>query len=64
MFHSFQCIFIPNKLLSGGVGGIGIIIHYLTGIPTGVSVFLLNIPIFIIGSKLDRNLPYLALYLC
>lgn len=53
---AFNVFFIPNKLLSGGVGGIGIIIHYLTGIPTGVSVFLLNIPIFIIGSKLvDRE---------
>lgn len=53
---AFNVFFIPNKLLSGGVGGIAIIIHYLTGIPTGISVFLLNIPIFLIGSKMvDRE---------
>lgn len=53
---AFNVFFIPNKLLSGGVGGIAIIIQYLTGIPTGISVFLLNIPIFIIGSKMvDRE---------
>lgn len=49
---AFNVFFIPNKLLSGGVGGIAIIIQYLTEIPTGISVFLLNIPIFLIGSKM------------
>lgn len=43
--------FIPNKLVSGGVGGISIMIHYLTQIPTGLLVFLINIPIFLIGLK-------------
>ena len=42
---------IPNKLLSGGIGGISIMIQYLTGIPTGIIVFLINIPIFIYGFK-------------
>lgn len=53
---AFNVFFIPNKLLSGGVGGIGIIIQYLTGFPTGISLFLINIPIFIIGAKMiDRE---------
>ena len=53
---AFNIFFIPNKLLSGGVGGLGILIQYLTDIPAGISVFILNIPIFIIGSKLvDRE---------
>lgn len=53
---AFNVFFIPNKLLSGGVGGIGIIIQYLTGVPAGISVFLLNIPIFITGARLvDRE---------
>lgn len=56
---AFNVFFIPNKLLSGGVGGISIIIQYLTGIPAGISVFILNIPIFIIGSKLvDREFAF------
>ncbi|MBZ2174997.1 YitT family protein [Schnuerera sp. xch1] len=53
---AFNVFFIPNKLLSGGVGGLGILIQYLTEIPTGISVFLINIPIFVIGSKMiDRE---------
>jgi uncharacterized membrane-anchored protein YitT (DUF2179 family) len=49
---AFNVFFIPNKLLSGGVGGLGILIQYLTDIPAGISVFIINIPIFIIGSKM------------
>lgn len=53
---AFNVFFIPNKLLSGGVGGLAIIIQYLTGIPTGISVFVINLPIFVIGAKmLDRE---------
>ena len=53
---AFNVFFIPNRLLSGGVGGLGIITQYLTGIPAGISVFVINLPIFIIGSRLiDRE---------
>lgn len=53
---AFNVFFIPNRMLSGGVGGLGIIAQYLTGIPTGISVFLLNVPIFLIGAKMvDRE---------
>ncbi len=48
--------FIPNNLLTGGVGGISILVQYLTSIPTGIVVFLINIPIFILGfKKIDRD---------
>ncbi|HSH36719.1 YitT family protein [Schnuerera sp.] len=53
---AFNVFFIPNKLLSGGVGGLAIIIQYLTTLPAGISVFLINIPIFVIGTKMiDRE---------
>ena len=53
---AFNLFFIPSKLLSGGVGGLGILTQYLTGIPSGIVVFILNVPIFIIGAKiLDRE---------
>ncbi len=53
---AFNVFFIPSKLLSGGVGGLGILIQYLTDIPAGIWVFIINIPIFIIGSKMvDRE---------
>ena len=41
---------IPAGLLSGGLGGIGLMIEYLTGLPTGVSVFILNLPMMIVGA--------------
>lgn len=47
---------IPHNLISGGVGGIAIIIQYLSGIPSGVFILIFNIPIFIIGLKeVDRD---------
>lgn len=53
---SINIFTIPHKLVSGGVAGIALIIQYLTGIPTGYMVFLINIPIFIFGAKeIDRD---------
>lgn len=43
--------FIPNKLLSGGVGGIAIMLEYLTGYSSGVFIFLINIPLLVFGFK-------------
>ncbi len=43
---------IPNHLISGGVTGIAIMFHYLTNLPTGVILFITNLPIFIIGGKM------------
>ncbi|MBC8589631.1 YitT family protein [Wansuia hejianensis] len=53
---AFNGFFIPNKLLSGGVGGIALMTQYLTGIPSGIAVFVINIPIFLVGAKMvDRE---------
>lgn len=49
---AFNVFFIPNKLLSGGVGGIALMNQYLTGFPSGLTVFIVNIPIFLIGSRM------------
>ncbi|MDO5061942.1 MAG: YitT family protein [Peptostreptococcaceae bacterium] len=46
--------FIPHRLLSGGVGGIAIMIQYLTNYSSGIFILLINIPIFILGF---RKLP-------
>ena len=46
----------PSKLLSGGVAGINVILYQLFGLNQGISTFLINIPIFIIGIKyLDKD---------
>lgn len=49
---AFNAFFIPSKLLSGGVGGLAIMTQYLTDIPSGIVVFIINLPIFIIGAKM------------
>lgn len=43
--------FIPHRLLSGGVGGIAIMIQYLTNYSSGIFILLMNIPLFILGFR-------------
>lgn len=42
---------IPAGLLAGGLGGIGLMLEYLFKIPTGISIFILNLPMMILGFK-------------
>ena len=43
-------ILIPNRFLAGGVSGLSLFIFYLApAVPVGVSNFLLNIPLFVVG---------------
>lgn len=47
----------PNHFAPGGLTGLSTVINYLTGLPTGMTAFVLNIPIFLwaileIGYKL------------
>lgn len=46
----------PNHLLSGGVGGIAIILNYIFNLNIGLIVLLVNIPLFLIAfKKLDKD---------
>jgi len=40
---------IENKLAEGGFTGISLILYFKLGIPTSISYFILNIPVFILG---------------
>ena len=40
---------VPYQIAPGGVSGLSTILHYITGIKTGVLIFIINIPIFILG---------------
>ncbi|MEJ2633663.1 MAG: YitT family protein [Calditrichia bacterium] len=42
---------IPNKIATGGVAGLSIVLHYLIGLPTGSIMLGLNIPLLFIGLK-------------
>ncbi len=43
--------FIPNQVVSGGVTGISILLHFAFGTPVGVMNLVFNIPLLIIGWK-------------
>ncbi len=40
---------VPYQIAPGGVSGLSTILHYITGIKTGLLIFIINIPIFILG---------------
>lgn len=40
---------MANGLAEGGFTGIALIVHYLTGLPAGAIIFVLNIPLFFVG---------------
>lgn len=46
---AFNQFLIPNKILSGGISGIGMIIGLTTALNTGMAILALNVPIFIVG---------------
>lgn len=51
-----NCLLSPAGLLGGGVNGMAVIVNKLLKINVGVSIFLLNIPIYMLGFKyLDKK---------
>ena len=42
---------VPGKIAAGGVSGISIILHHKFGFKVGMSMLVMNIPLFIIGIK-------------
>ncbi len=60
---SINGLFIPHKLISGGLSGIAIMLEYLFKIPSGVTVFVLNIPLFIGGYRfIGKSFAYLSVF--
>ncbi len=43
---------LPNNLIGGGVSGFASILFYATGLPMGVTYFILNVLLMIIGTKI------------
>ncbi len=49
---SFQMFLIPNQIAAGGISGLGVVLFHLLGVPVGLTIFLLNLPIFLLSAKL------------
>lgn len=41
------CFLLPNQLSSGGFSGVATVLYYLLNIPMGISIMIMNIPVFI-----------------
>ncbi|UPO96865.1 YitT family protein [Cetobacterium somerae] len=49
---AINAFLVPSNLAPGGATGLSILINYITGIPVGTLIFVINIPLFIIGVKI------------
>ena len=53
---TYNALIMPYGLLSGGIAGISLILNYIMGFPVQWGIFLLNIPVFLVGFKeLNRS---------
>ncbi len=46
-----NCFISQNDILNGGFTGIATILNHIWGLPIGTTIFVLNIPLFIIAKK-------------
>jgi len=51
MAAGYVYFIVPYKIVPGGVYGVGIVLHYLWGVPTGLTGLALNIPLILIGVR-------------
>ena len=49
---AYNLFLVPNKIAPGGVGGIGTVFYHLYGIPVGVSMLIMNVPLFLMSIKI------------
>ena len=49
---SLRMFLIPNSIVGGGVSGVATIIELTTGLPAGLFILLINLPILVMGFKL------------
>ncbi len=54
---------VPNKILDGGVVGISIMVSYLTKLPLGLFISILNIPFILLSYKrIGKKFVYYTIY--
>ena len=46
-----NAFYVPHHLLSGGIGGISVILYYLFNFSMGITSLIINIPLFILAYK-------------
>ena len=57
MAVSTALILLPNQLSTGGISGISTILYYLCNYPVGLTMLLINVPLFVIAMvKVNKRL--------
>jgi uncharacterized membrane-anchored protein YitT (DUF2179 family) len=51
MSLAYVLFLIPSKIAPGGIGGLSIVLHHTLGVRVGLTMLVLNIPIFVLGVK-------------
>ena len=46
---AYALFLVPARISAGGVTGLAVVLHYLFGLPTGLLVFVLNVPLLVTG---------------
>ncbi|MBP2626530.1 MAG: putative 5xTM rane YitT family [Firmicutes bacterium] len=60
---SINLFLVPHHLLSGGVSGLAIIFYFLFGLPIGLQILLMNIPLIYVAYKLiDKDYAITTIY--
>ncbi len=60
---ALNVFYMPNKMLSGGIGGVSVLAYYLAGLPMGATSLLCNVPLFFLAYKfMDRQYTIGTLY--
>ncbi len=45
-------LLVPNRIAAGGVSGLATVLHYLAGVPVGLAMLVINVPLFLLGIRL------------
>jgi uncharacterized membrane-anchored protein YitT (DUF2179 family) len=46
---SMDLFYIPGRIASGGVSGLAQVLNHYTGLPIGMQVLVMNVPLFVLG---------------
>ncbi|MBC7345888.1 MAG: YitT family protein [Clostridia bacterium] len=42
---------VPHRIAAGGLGGLATVLHYTLGVPVGLTILALNVPLFALGLR-------------
>ncbi|MBE5780873.1 MAG: YitT family protein [Clostridiales bacterium] len=63
MAFSMSMFMVPNKIAAGGVSGFATVLHYVMSLPTGATIFVINLPLFLMAiRRFGKTFALITLY--